>query len=854
MKKFIFACCLSLTACFYLAQLKYETIEKEEAKSLNSPIDEGAFLMRSFPDDYVNIDAYEAALQTAQRLWYNQSMDREVIGKWETQGPFNIGGRVNTIAVHPQNEQIIYIGYSQGGIFKTSDGGKNWTPIFDKQTNLSIGDIEIDPHNPNTLYVGTGDPNIGYYSQIGNGLWKSTDAGATWVFMGLKEQRIISKVKVNPKNQNEIYAATMGVPFQKNNQRGLYKSIDGGKTWQQKLFVSDSSGVIDFVMNPQNPKIIYASTWNRVRNNKINIAAGNDAAIYKSSDGGDNWIKLAGGLPSGRFSRVNLAIYEKNPDILLSVFVHPSTFNVAGIYKSLDAGVTWTKIPDDFQANGLPGSALGGFGWYFGKIVFNPNNSDDFSLLGVDLWRTKDNGNNWDLAVPLWSSYEVHADKHDLVFTPSGKMILATDGGLYSSNDDNETWTDIENIAATQFYRVGYNPAEPNLYYGGAQDNGTTAGNQSIAEWERLWGGDGFQMRFDYKDKEFHFYESQFGNIGVLDNQTGNGNYSLTDTFYQERKHWDMPYFLSQYEKNVIYIGTQRVWQGKYKVENNEIKCTWKAISNDLTDNNKMPGSTNTISTLEESPLVEGLFYVGTPDANVWRLKNNNWVNISTGLPERYVTRVTPSPSDANKVYVALSGYRDNETTPHLWKSNNQGENWTNIAGDLPPLGVNDIYVLPNNKDSVLFVATDGGVYYTKNSGKNWLRLGDNMPFFPVFDIEYNESKNQLFAGTFARSILSFDLKQIGVDTKAIVSQQDVQLANQVKVYPTLFSNSLTINSLENKIQKIECFDLSGKVVFVRQFNENEIFLSDLELAKGAFFIAILLDNKKTVVRKIVKI
>lgn len=857
MKRFLLASFLSFSACSFLF-FQYDKndsfVKKDEGKQLNNPIDEGAFLMRAYPDDYINQEAYDNALQKAKDLWLNQNSERGSNGKWLTQGPFNIGGRVNTIAVHPQNEQIIYIGYSQGGVFKTIDGGKNWTPIFDQQTNLSIGDIEIDPQNPNTIYVGTGDPNIGFYSQVGNGLWKSNDAGATWTFLGLKEQRIISRVKVNPKNQNEVFVATMGVPFVKNNQRGLYKSIDGGKTWQQKLFVSDSCGVIDFVMNPQNPNIVYASTWNRIRNNNVNISVGNDAGVYKSIDGGDNWTKLSGGLPSGRFSRVNIAISEQNPDVLLSVFIHPSSFNHAGIFKTVDAGQTWTKVPDDFTTNGLPGSALGGFGWYFGRVKFNPNDHNDFFLLGVDLWRTKDNGNDWNMETPHWSSYDVHADKHDLVFTPSGKIILATDGGLYQSSDNGATWVDIENIASTQFYRVGHNADEPDLYYGGAQDNGTTAGNQGVTAWDRLYGGDGFQMRFDKNNEGLHFYESQFGNIVALNVITGAANYEVADEFYLERKHWDMPYFLGSHQKNSIYIGTSRVFKGIYKIENDDITFKWDTLSNDLTDNNKMPGSTNTISTLEESPLQENLLYVGTADANAWRFKNNSWVNISAGLPERYITRITPSPSNVNNVYVSLSGYRNNETTPHLWKSINQGNSWTSIAGDLPPLGVNDIYVLPNNKDSVLFVATDGGVYFSKNSGKNWLRLGDNMPFFQVFDIEYNPAKNQLFAGTFARSILSFDLKQIGVDTKAIVSQQEVDLNNMVKVYPTLFHNQLTISSLDEKIKTIQCFDINGKSIFINNYNDNFINLNNLQLSQGTYIISIILDNRKQLIKKVIKI
>jgi photosystem II stability/assembly factor-like uncharacterized protein len=854
MKNVLFSTAFALIACIVLYQIPSNQIDIEEKKAIDNPIDEGTFMMRAFPDDYVNLEAYDSALKKAKENWLNQLASRGATGKWTTQGPFNIGGRINTIAIHPQNEQIIYVGYSQGGVFKTTDGGLNWSPIFDQQTSLSIGDIELDPQNPNIIYVGTGDPNIGFYSQVGNGLWKSEDAGATWTYLGLKEQRIISRIEVNPTNPNELFAATMGVPFVRNNQRGLYKSIDGGKTWQQKLFVSDSCGVIDFVMNPQNPKIIYAATWNRIRNNSVSLIGGQDAGIYKTIDGGDNWTKLGGGLPTGSFSRVNLAIYEKNPNILLSVFVNSTSLNHEGIYKSQDAGNTWEQIPTDFQLNGLPGSALGGFGWYFGRVKFNPNDPNDFYLLGVDLWRTKDNGNNWDMATPFWSSYEVHADKHDLVYTPSGKILLATDGGLYRSDDDTETWADIERIAGTQFYRVAFNEDEPDMYYGGAQDNGTTAGNENLAEWDRLWGGDGFQARFDKNIKGLHFYETQFGNIVAFDQNSGQVLAVDDAAWATDRKHWDMPYFLSVHEKNCMIVGTQKVWKGKYTYENDELLFEWEAISEDLTDNNNRPGSGNTISSIEESSLQANLLFAGTADANVWRFKNGNWVNISAGLPERYITRVTPSPSDVNNVYVSLSGYRENELTPHLWKSSNQGDNWISISGDLPPLGVNDIFVLPNNKDSVLFVATDGGVYYSKNTGKNWLRLGDNMPFVPVYDIEYQPIRNQIFAGSYARSILSFDLKQIGVDTKTIISQKDLVAENAVQVYPSLFQQQLTIKSIDYKISQIECFDANGRLIFNRQDNENQITLEQPSLVPGTYILAIILDNKKKIIKKVVKI
>lgn len=829
--------------------------QQSEPQVLDSPADEVFFLARAYPDDFIDLNAYEKALYIARTQMNHQiAVDRGASLLWETQGPFNIGARVNTIAVHPQDDNIIYLGFSRGGIFKTTDGGKNWFPIFDSQPFLSIGVIKLDPANPNTVYVGTGDPNIGYYSSVGDGIWKSTDGGMSWTNIGLKDQRIISKIEIDPKNSKVVYAAAMGLPYQKNRQRGLYKSLDGGLSWSQKLFISDSTGVCDLAINPLNPDIIYASSWDRIRSNKTNIASGNTAGIFRSTNGGDTWAKLENGLPSGKLSRVGITICKLQPNILYAVFVSAEDFNQEGIYKTTDGGNNWQRLPDDPASTGLSDQALGGFGWYFSGIDVNPNNPDDVFLLGVDLWRTLNSGSTWSMATPGWSSYDVHADKHDIQRTAGGKLFLATDGGVYSSSDNSQTWDDIENIAATQFYRVAYNPNEPDKYYGGAQDNGTTGGNLGIGQWPRLFGGDGFQPRFDGKRPAVRFFESQYGSVYYFSDRSQYVEVA-GEEIQNDRVHWDAPYDLSKHEDSIIYYATNRLWRGAYDPANGVFSATWTPLGTDLTNNDRSPSPNNTITCFDESPLSKGLLFVGTGDANVWKIdafsKKNT--NISAGLPRRYITSVKASNQNLNRVFVSLSGYREFETTPHIWRTDDQGASWLAVSGDLPPLAINDIQLLPNNADSVLFAATDGGVYYSKNSGQNWFRLGTNMPMIPVFDLDYNAKKNQIIAATYARSIMTFDLKNIGVDSSPIVAVSEQIDVKNFRVFPTAVEQSFTIESDGQTISFVKIYNSVGKLVF-QDFGKQSPFSVDIGmLQRGIYIVQFAADKTKPQVCKIFK-
>ena len=800
------------------------------------------FMQRSYPDNKFSIKAFEKGLQEAKHFASSRSIPYGFEREWEVQGPGNIGARVNTVAIDPNNEDIIYAGFAGGGIFKTEDGGENWVPIFDEQLFLNIGVIVIDPNDSETIYVGTGDPNISGYPKIGNGVFRSTDGGDSWENIGLVDQRIISKIIVHPFEPNTILVSAMGLPFERNNDRGIYKTLDGGDNWDQVLFLSDSTGVIDMVMDPSNPDILFASGWDRIRNNRESIVRGFGAKVYKSDNGGDTWDLVEGGLPNDvPHSRVGLAIAPSNPNVVYAQYVSPQGFQLEAIYRSNDKGLTWNTIPIDEDDNDLSSNAMGGFGWYFGKIRVNPLDENDLFLLGVDLWRTKNAGLNWEMATPTWSSYIVHADKHDLVMLPSADIILATDGGVYRSDISAQVWEDIENIPTTQFYRVGYNPHEPNLYYGGAQDNGTTGGNkENINEWDRIWGGDGFQIAFDTENPERFFVETQRGNINVFLNGAVMGaDYGIPS---DDPRNWDMPYMISYHDNNFLYAGTNKVYVGIGEVPE------WSAVSEDLTDDPPGQHRYHNITAIDESPITRYLIYAGTGDGNVWRGEEfTDWTNITGNLPDQYVTDVIASPTDVNTVYVTHSGYRDNDDLARIHRSTDQGETWEDISSDLPELAINELLVLPEHEDSILFVATDGGVYGTTDSGESWNRLGTNMPFIFVFDMVWNAAKNELVAGTFARSIMTYPLDSIGVmpmDSIVTTNNTVVPKISPLKIYPTLASDLVkveVINIEPGRDFELAVLDASGKLIHTDKINSQQalIELDVKNWAPGHYFVKV---------------
>lgn len=748
-KKFIFFG-IFLTLTILVSDVRHNS-------TLNSfkPI-EDFFLIRQFYNDESTAKKYLASLKNITSSANLRSVPKGFDEFWTLRGPNKIGARVNVIKPDPQNSQIVYLGFSSGGLWKTTDGGQTWRAIFDDFPWLAIADINIDPSNSKIIYVATGDPNISGYPFVGDGIYKSVDGGQTWKNIGPAGTQVISKILINPVNPLILYASSMGLPFQRDKLRGIYKSSNGGVSWEKVWHVADDTGIIDLIFDPFNANIIYAASWPRVRNNRESILSGINATIFKSVDGGNSWIKSDTGLKLGPKGRIGLVASKLTPNLLFSIVIGENN-EWEGFYKSVNGGASWVNLLTNTGINSLPENAMGGFGWYFGKIEVNPKNDLDLFILGVDLWRSKDGGLTWFMGAPPWYENKVHADKHDLVFINEANFLLASDGGVYQSRDNGQNWVDFEEIPATQFYRIASNPHEQDTYYGGAQDHGTLKG-ENPQNWFRLYGGDGFQQVFDPKNDNILYTLTQNGNILVSTNKGLSFNIAMNGIDKFEPVAWDAPLIRSPFNANTLFTGTSRVYKNTEGPN-----ASWKAISNDLTDGNIFGARFHNITTINESTKLHGLLYAGTSDANCWRIdpETNIWTNISNGLPQRYITSIQASPEVTDNVYVTLSGYKDNDWQSHIFLSKDRGEKWKSIKGDLPYISINDLVIIPNHFDSLLFIATDAGVYGSMNGGINWYRLGVNLPMVAVYDLHYVPEKMELIAGTFGRSIHTYSLKPI---------------------------------------------------------------------------------------------
>ncbi len=721
--------------------------ENERLRDKSAPYDLFSF-QRSYPDRDFDWKGWRKKM-TGLRFEFvkkygkfpkpdNNSAD------WTLQGPGNVAGRVNAIAIKPGNDSIVLAGFSGGGIFKTTDAGANWRPVFDDQLDLAIGDITYDLNNPDIVYAGTGDPNMPAITFNGNGLYKSTDGGETWNYLALGQEGIISKVLVDPSNSAVLYTAIMGNPYVRDEHRGVYKSLDGGLSWQKVLFVSTQAGASDLVMDPFNPQVLYASFWDRIRNNQESLIYGPHARVYKTTDGGETWTQLGGGLPTGIMGRTGLAISQHTPNKLYAVYVD-SLSTPGGLYKSTDGGATWTSMNivalEDACAN---------FGWYFGKIRLNPVNDEEVYFLAILLWRKAAGSTQWQPAA------NAHADIHDVQFAENGVRYLGCDGGVYRNPPGQMAWKKSNNLPTTQFYRTNFNPHEPNIYWAGAQDNGIRKGNGSIYNsWASVFSADGFRTAFHPDDPKLFWVETQNGEIHKTTDGGTTWSYGEPCLGTDDRCSWDLPFVMSPHVPGRLYAGTYRM----YFSENGS---GWGPISGDLTDGVIYEPRFHTITCVDESPVLAEKLLAGTSDGNVWRAEPKGaWTNITAGLPDRYVTSVIASPTLSSRIFVTHSGFRDNEYIPHVHRSDNNGQTWTNISGNLPNIPVNDLLVLPGHADSVLFAATDAGVYLSLNSGQQWQRLGVSMPFIPVFDLERNPVRNELVAATHARGLWTYPIDSV---------------------------------------------------------------------------------------------
>jgi len=710
--------------------------EKHEAE----PTDWMA-MQRAFPYGRINPVAYLNAVEQTRQMMKSQVKRSN---PWIFTGPDNIGGRITDLESPPGHPEIIYVGGSTGGILKTTDSGGTWTNLFNDVPVVSVGDIAIDPNHPDTVWCGTGEANSSSFSFLGDGMYRSTDAGATWQHMGLTNSAYIGRVVVDYSNSNRIFVAALGNLFTTTDQRGVYRSIDGGQTWEKVLFLTDSTSAVDLVQHPTDPQTLYASMWERCRGLVYRRSFGQSSGLWKSTDGGTTWTEMTNGLPKGsNVGRIGIDISKSNPNILYA-FYDMDNLEVR-VYKSTDGGASWIRTSD-----GALQQMNSNFGWYFGQVRIDPQNPDRVFVGGVELFRTENGGTSWNDV----TAYEIHVDNHAFCFQANNRMLEGNDGGLYLTTTYGNSWTKINNLPLTQFYAIDIDYLAPERIYGGTQDNNsirTWTGGTS--DWQAILGGDGMFSLVDYTNSNIIYCEYQYGNLFRSDDGGNNMNY-IAGPMSGDRVNWSAPLAMHPQAPFVLYFGTYRVWKSM------DYGDTWQAISGDLTH-----GGNNyfyTLTTIDISPLNPSTVVVGTGDGKVQISVNDGqtWQDISAGLPVRWITQVKTDPFDAQTIYVTLSGFRWDEALPHVFKTTDLGQHWTDISGNLPEFPVDAIAVDPDIPGR-LIVGTDAGLYGTSDGGQTWSWIWDGLPAVPICALKIHAPTRTIVAGTYGLSCYKASLDDI---------------------------------------------------------------------------------------------
>jgi len=687
-------------------------------------------------------------------------------------GPAVTSGRVVDIAVHPNDKQTWYIGVASGGVWKTTNAGHTFTPVFDQQSSYSIGCVVIDPSNPNTVWVGSGENNSQRSVGYGDGIYKSVDGGKTWKNMGLENSEHIGKIIVDPRNSNRVIVAAQGPLWNSGGDRGLYITEDGGKTWEKSLEVSENTGISDIVSDPRNPDIMYASSYQRRRRQWTLINGGPEGAIYKTNDGGKNWNKLSGGLPSGNVGRIGLAIAKSNPDIVYAII---EAEKGAGFYRTVNQGATWTKRS----------SKVSGSPQYYQEIFVDPNDEDLIYCMDTYTSYSENGGKTWNRI----NTSHKHVDDHALWIDPdnSKHLLIGNDGGVYESYDKGRNWRHFENIPTVQFYKIAVDNALP-FYnvYGGTQDNNTLGGPSQTKNphgilnqhWKYVRSGDGFKPVVDPKDPNTVYAQAQYASIGRVNMESGEsiGIQPQADAGEKLKWNWSSPIIISPHDNMTLYYAAQKVFKSTDQGN------TWKKISDDLTkgiDRNTLKvmgqvwspeavaknASTSlygSIVSLDESPIKAGLIYAGTDDGTIQVTTNdgNLWTKYTSfpGVPDNsYVSDIQPSLYEEGTVYATFDNHKSGDFKPYVLRSDDMGKSWQSIAGNLPEKGT--VYSIEQDhiNPQILFVGTEYGAYTTIDGGKNWAEITGDFPTIAVYDIEIQQRENDLVLGTFGRGIYIVD-------------------------------------------------------------------------------------------------
>jgi len=786
-------------------------------------------------------------------------------------GPSLTTGRISDVAVDPKNPSVWYVAAAAGNLWKTENRGNTWTGIFDEQGSYSLGAVTVDPKDSNIVWLGTGENNNQRSVSFGDGVYKSTDGGATWKRMGLEHSEHIQNIVIDPRNSNVVYVTAIGPLWSAGGHRGLYKTADGGQTWKAVLTVSPDTGVTDLLMDPKNPDVLYAAAYQRRRAVGQLIGGGPESGLYKSTNAGQTWTKLTKGLPSVEIGRIGLAANWRNPRTIYALVT--AQLGQGGFFRSDDAGATWTRIGRSTNAGrggrggaqggsppspcgpadstpprpsaDAPAQGAGGRGGfnddcyrggdpgYYNEIYVDAHDPETIWSLQTNVDRSTDGGKTWSqVAMP-----GVHVDHHDIAFDPADKnhVLLANDGGLYETYDGMKTWRHFTNLPLSQFYRVATDNSRPFYHVcGGAQDNGSICGPSRTAnragirtsDWYNIGGGDGFQPRVDPEEPNIVYAQSQEGSLNRLDLNTGRstairprpqnttvdgkppvpsppqaaqggGRGGGLGQPRLGRWHWDSPLIVSPHSNRRLYYGGERLYRSDDRGD------SWVTISPDLTRQldatkieimgkvwpttsvafNQATTTLSTITAIDESPLLEGLLYVGTDDGLVqvsddggrnWR-KTDKFPGVADYA---YVTDVFASPREAGTVFVTLNNYQRGDYKPYIVRSTDKGRNWTSISGNLPARSGVWSIVQDHVSGNLLFAGLEFGVWFTVDGGQSWTQLKGGIPTTQARDLTIQRRENDLVVGTFGRGAFILD------DYSALRDLTPAGLADEARLLP----------------------------------------------------------------------
>ena len=702
---------------------------------------------------------------------------------WRQAGPAFQGGRIESIACPPGYTSTIYVGVGSGNLWKSNNNGTIWQPIFENESTFAIGAVAVSQSDPNIVWVGTGEVLMARSSYAGTGAFKSTDGGGTWSNMGLRDTYHIARVLIDPHDPDIVYVAAIGHNYTYNEQRGLFKTTDGGKTWDKTLYVSERVGCVEVAMDPDESSILYAVMWERDRKAWNNVEAGSGSGLYKSTDAGSNWELLSEGLPRGEnVGRMAIAIAGSDPNVVYALVDNQARRSEDGrtvggqVYRSDDKGKTWRNTHEA----PLPAR----IGYDFCLIRVSPDNPDQIYVLGNYLLTSNDGGKTYErnqgkiVNLRPHGSKVLHLDHHDMWIDPLNpdRIILGTDGGLYMSYDRGLTWLRVNNMPIAEVYALTVDMAEPYNIYIGTQDNAALYGPSDYVladgqpePWKHVYldrwgGGDSYFTLVDPTDGDIVYYEHQFGDLrrkNLDDGSTKSIRPRVPKGEPPLRHNWMTPVVISHHNPFTLYYGAHKLFKSINRGDN------WTCISSDLTTR---PGPEKqgdvpygTITTISESPLQAGLIYVGTDDGNVQITHDDGltWTKISDELPDEWVSRVTASEHELATVYASFTGYREDDFEKYLYMSRDFGKTWESIVGNLPSESINVIAEDHRDKD-ILYVGTDLGVYTTLDRGERWISLCNGLPTTAVHDLVVHPREHELVIGTHGRSVYILDVS----DTK----------------------------------------------------------------------------------------